>query len=185
MRYVFNPLTLYILQLYSNLFPQHTPHLHSSFIQSIQSIPLIPSSPPNSIQRRLSNFRLIPTSNSSVPKALQEQLEHCIDVSTHDLLKDCDWKTNELIVEMINKNTTLIPFALKGIKNRLEHKKPHIRTLAVQLLHTLIDQCPRSRPFVSDHNFLKFISLTNYNVFNQTLVSTRYLNNTFNNFFSF
>ena len=44
------------------------------------------------------------TISSTVPKAIEEKLRHCIDVATHDLLKEADWETCRVMHQAIGKS---------------------------------------------------------------------------------
>eukprot|EP01083_Nonionella_stella_P277744 944330_1 len=77
-----------------------------------------------------------------------------IEAATNELLMNADWSTNMEICDMVSNNRRVGGPAMTCIKQRMKVKSVQTNILAIQLVETLINNCPVFHPFVATNDFM-------------------------------
>ena len=85
--------------------------------------------------------------------AVQKQIRD----ACNEFLNEPDWEKNMTIVDHLNREPYLSPFAIAEIRLRLKTKNPEIEILALQLTETIIKNCPSSHAAVAQEDFMRYL----------------------------
>eukprot|EP00484_Ammonia_sp_Unknown_P028185 CAMPEP_0197025436 /NCGR_PEP_ID=MMETSP1384-20130603/5775_1 /TAXON_ID=29189 /ORGANISM="Ammonia sp." /LENGTH=769 /DNA_ID=CAMNT_0042453965 /DNA_START=547 /DNA_END=2856 /DNA_ORIENTATION=- len=84
-------------------------------------------------------------------------MEKSVQDACSEFLSGADWEKNMAIVDQLNRSPYLCPFAIAEIRKQLKTKNPEIEILALQLVETIIKNCPSSHAAVAQEDFLRYL----------------------------